>query len=177
MLSAFDIIKKYQNLIEENNWITFYYKLHFDDNIGRGLIGTVTQLLLDADVDPSLYMKGFPSYYLYGTDIKSFICKNSNAEVIGQKAFSRCYELKEVDFTISKIEKIQPYAFSDCEKLKEIRLPFTVRDVADNAFEDCINLEEVYIDCNREDFKGNPAYLFPIECDIIFTDQVIKGIR
>lgn len=35
MLSAFDIIKKYKYLIEENNWTRFYYNLHFDDNIDR----------------------------------------------------------------------------------------------------------------------------------------------
>ena len=142
-----------------------------DYDVSTTIIGRLTQLLLEADVDPLEFMDTVPSNYLYGTNIKQFKVINPNIERLNARAFSGCFELMEIDFSNTKLHSIGSNCFLNCVKLKEIKLPNTIRVLSNTAFQNCNALEKVYINCNKKDIIDiGWLYELPTECDIIFND-------
>ena len=179
-LTAFDILRKpeYQEMINLNQWSDFYNAMNQDYDVPSGLIGTITQMLLNADIDPLKFMNTVPSNYLYGTDVKNFEITNLNIERLNARAFSSCHNLKELDFSKTNLHSIGSNCFLNCTGLKEIRLPSTMRVISNTSFQNCKSLEKVCINCNKKDVIDiGWVYELPTECDIIFNDQTIKGLK
>ena len=93
----------------------------------------------------------------------------SSISQIGQQLFSGCVGLKRIEIpkgviTICKssfsrsgltnliipenVETIAEGAFSECEQLQEVHIPATVSSIATNAFAQCSALSKVIIQCN-----------------------------
>lgn len=70
-------------------------------------------------------------------------------EYIEPFAFFGCYNLKYVDLTHGKINRL-PYAlFSHCTSLEEVHLPSGLKYVDESSFEACTSLDRVYyLGCN-----------------------------
>lgn len=86
-----------------------------------------------------------------------------NVEGIADYAFSNCRNLHSVKISSTKfsltpeygtlaigITRIPDGAFIGCESLKEISIPSIVTYIGESAFENCINLTKVTIECEKE---------------------------
>lgn len=65
-------------------------------------------------------------------------------EVIGNKAFSGCTNLKDIDIP-EGVVKIGDHAFYYCLKLEQIKIPSSVRELGKWAFTDCVNLTSIVL--------------------------------
>lgn len=81
---------------------------------------------------------------------------------IGKSAFEDCDQLETIDFTnVNQYAMwIDESAFKNCSNLQYVKLPY-VHVIADNAFEDCVNLIHLsmwdsgrLLEVGREAFKG-----------------------
>ena len=124
--------------IEANDWDQLYKDIlliiHRGDEVCE-----FTQAMLSCDINPLLYMKQVPQYYLCGNkDIKEFIIPN-NIEIINRYAFIG-----------SQIEKIH--------------IPPSITNIYERAFSGCKELNHIYIDdlvqFSKINFEtgGNPFF-------------------
>ena len=110
---AIEYIKDNLSLIDSNNFTEFY------DNLFKGSRADVTSLLLEADINPLLYMDTVPrSYLLNQEDIKS-IAISGNIKSIGDDAFANCTSLTNIIIPNS-VTSIGGGAFEDCRSLETI---------------------------------------------------------
>ena len=112
------IIKHYADLIEINDWETFYIRLKSVYNNSN--IGQITEILLEAGIDPLKDLDYIPENYLAGSDLGSFTIPEH-------------------------IKIIEEYAFNECQKLKIIYFPNSLEIVKFRAFRNCHSLEDIYI--------------------------------
>lgn len=112
------VIKHYADLIEINDWETFYIRLKSVYNNSN--IGQITEILLEAGIDPLKDLDYIPENYLAGSDLGSFTIPEH-------------------------IKIIEEYAFNECQKLKIIYFPNSLEIVKFRAFRNCHSLEDIYI--------------------------------
>lgn len=79
---------------------------------------------------------------------------------IGRSAFSRCGNLREVEWH-AELQSIEDYAFFQDNSLETIVLPDSLTHLGVYAFAICLDLREVYMPAGLESFQGN-AFLY---CD------------
>ena len=118
-----DIVKKHENLIQNNQWDELYEKI---SPLPIPLIGEFTQILLDSDINPLLYMKEVPVGFLSNADLtnSSYLINNKpgyftipdNIEVIHDKAFCNTKGLTDLIIPPS-IKKIDRYTFHKDQKI------------------------------------------------------------
>lgn len=115
---AVKYIKDNINLIDSNN----FEELYDSTVIPAWIVGEVTALLLEAGIDPLLYIDNIPRYYLDESDITSFVIPK-HIKSIGGSAFYDCTSLKAINYsgTIDQWKKIDksPY-WSDSAPIKTI---------------------------------------------------------
>lgn len=113
-----EFIEKNINLIEQRRFEELY-DLAMTGTIRRELlVGELTETFLNADIDPAKYMKEIPSFYLYESDIQSYVIPNT-------------------------INSIGPWAFASCSRLTNITIPNGVTSIDDSAFNSCTNLKSI----------------------------------
>ena len=117
---AFRFIKLHKDLIEESNFKELYEQF---DNITDYLTDThyLTDIFIEAGIDPLKYMDTVPIAYLYKTDL----------------------DLKEINVP-DNIKYIYKYAFEDA-KLRKVTIPKTVIKIANSAFSDNPSLTEINV--------------------------------
>lgn len=117
---AFEFIKLHKELVEESNFEELYEQ--FDD-ITDYLSDThyLTDIFIEAGIDPLKYMDTVPIAYLYKTDL----------------------DLKEINVP-DNIKYIYKYAFEDA-KLRKVTIPKTVIKIAKSAFSDNPALTEINV--------------------------------
>ena len=117
---AFKFIKLHKDLIEEFNFEELYEQF---DNITDYLTDThyLTDIFIEAGIDPLKYMDAVPVAYLYKTDL----------------------DLKEINVP-DNIKYIYKYAFEDA-KLRKVTIPKTVIKIAKSAFSDNPSLTEINV--------------------------------
>lgn len=117
---AFKFIKAHQDLIQESNFEELYKQF---DNITDYISDThyLTDIFIEAGIDPLEYMDTVPVAYLYKTDL----------------------DLKEINVP-DNIKYIYVYAFEDA-KLRKVTIPKTVIKIASNAFSDNPFLTEINV--------------------------------
>ena len=111
---AFKFIKLHKDLIEESNFKELYEQF---DNITDYL----TDIFIEAGIDPLKYMDTVPIAYLYKTDL----------------------DLKEINVP-DNIKYIYKYAFEEA-KLRKVTIPKTVIKIAKSAFSDNPALTEINV--------------------------------
>lgn len=117
---AFEFIKAHQDLIQEANFEELYEQF---DNITDYISDThyLTDIFIEAGIDPLEYMDAVPVAYLYKTDL----------------------DLKEINIP-DNIKYIYKYAFENA-KLRKITIPKTVIKIAASAFSDNPFLAEINV--------------------------------
>ena len=117
---AFKFIKLHKDLIEESNFEELYEQF---DNITDYLTDThyLTDIFIEAGIDPLKYMDTVPIAYLYKTDL----------------------DLKEINVP-DNIKYIYKYAFEEA-KLRKVTIPKTVIKIAKSAFSDNPSLTEINV--------------------------------
>ena len=148
-----------EELLKNNNFTGLY------DKCLPYLTPTMTDFFLSIDVNPLLYMREIPNWYLMDDDKITFLSPPYNITAIGEYAFRGCNSLKKLKlnniryifanaFEDSHLEDIQfstlvqnigSSAFKNCQNLKTLALGENVEVLGNYAFENCINLETVYI--------------------------------
>ena len=63
---------------------------------------------------------------------------------IGIKAFKNCANIKNIDFTSTKLEKIGQYAFQGCTSMEYMLLPSTLDTIDTGAFNECKKLNILF---------------------------------
>ena len=96
-----------------------------------------------------------------GTNITS-VSIPSSCEVISNKAFASCKQLKEVkiDVQTSKLQGVGLEAFYGCKSLTAINLPNTVRIIGNRAFEECSSVTSLRFPNNSEVVMGDDAFAY-----------------
>ena len=82
--------------------------------------------------------------------------ENSQFEFVGDEAFNNSTDLKIVDFSKSIVNYIGYKAFSDCVNLNEVKIPNTIKDIMNNAFDNTPSLTDIYIDAKEDSIPGAP---------------------
>ena len=117
---AFEFIRVYRELVKESNFKELYEQF---DNITDYLTDThyLTDIFIEAGIDPLKYMDTVPIAYLYKTDL----------------------DLKEINVP-DNIKYIYKYAFEEA-KLRKVTIPKTVIKIAKSAFSDNPALTEINV--------------------------------
>lgn len=160
---ALRFLKTCQGYLKKGDFQSLY-KLADEDLETRSLTSCVTQLLLDADINPIDYIDYIPISCFFGLDMHGFVLPN---HVTGIDSFSFAYTtnlktitLKNINYigessfnssdletsTIpGSIDVIPPEAFNSCKNLKKVVLEEGVEYINDSAFINCSTLKELYL--------------------------------
>lgn len=109
---------------------------------------------------------------------------SDNVERIGNRAFSKCKKLKEVNLP-PKLKEIENYAFEECDQIKELIIPETVTKIGRGAFYGCKSLEKICLpkalqELGSDVFKGcqNLEWVtFPKEMSRRDADNIMKNVQ
>ena len=77
----------------------------------------------------------------------------NNVKYIGDSAFTQCFSLADSNF--SNVESIGNSAFAWCMSLENIVLPLTLNSIGEDAFNECLYLNETYINNPQTNFAKN----------------------
>ena len=127
-------IRSGQDLLKKNDLKRFYGKLN---NMTRkpDEIGHITQFLLENGINVFDYFTAIPPKMFFGAEIESIQIPD-NIERIGKRAFSGCFNLKDVDLGNS-VKMIDANAFADCTELRRVFLPDSLTILGPGIFENC----------------------------------------
>ena len=131
-------IEQHIDLIE-NNWWEQLYSLAIE-LVYRQRIGELTQILLDANIDPLNSLTNIPPNYLAWSPIQQFTIPDK-IKAIGEFAF---IETEIVSIDIPKDVVIGERAFTSCHQLEKVVFK-GYADMGYNAFYDCPSLVDMYL--------------------------------
>lgn len=160
---ALRFLKTCQGYLETGDFHSLY-ELADEDLETGSLTGCVTQLLLDAGINPIDYIDYVPKDCFYGLDMYGFVLPDhitsiddfsfvytTNLKTINLKNIN---SISENSFSSSDLETltipgsidaIPPEAFSGCRNLKKVVLEEGVEYINDSAFIHCPTLKELYL--------------------------------
>lgn len=136
-----DFIEENIKLIEDEKFEELYTLLYYKQSELRP--SEFTEILLDAGIDPATHMKKIPVFYLYESDIQSYVIPNT-IDSIGTWAFARCSSLTNMTIP-NDVTSIGDSAFSGCTSLKSVTIPNSVTSIGREAFYGCGSLENITI--------------------------------
>lgn len=169
---AEQLIERYINLIDSEDWKTFYQHITLDvhptKSADKEIIGQVTAMLLESGIDPlaiGTNLTTIPNYYLYeqrlctqfqipnyivAIQYEPFVFTRidkllipKNIKYVWAKAFKHMLELKEVKWE-AECNNIPERCFCNCINLEDVYLPKHIKIINDAAFKDCYNLHNIY---------------------------------
>lgn len=181
---AFEFLKTCQRYLETGDFQSLY-KLADKDLETRSRTGCVTQLLLDAGINPIDYIDYVPIDCFFGLDMGGFVLPD-HVTSINNFSFAHTTNLKTINlkninsigensFTASDLEAltipgsidvIPPEAFSGCRNLKKVVLEDGVEYINDSAFIHCSTLKELYL----------PSTLVYIHEFAFYSDRYLSDI-
>ena len=169
-------IEEHIDLIDNNNWDTFYRLANLEFTNLRS-IGVLTEILLEAGINPLEYITGkIPEGYLADSDsvTDSNFYLPDTTEIIGKGAFAWCMNLRNVQLPDS-VRLIGQHAFAGCA-FNEFILSKNIVQIGPNAFSeaDCPIL--IYPDSRRR-FKQTKLHLSNPRASIWRKDSNIQIIR
>lgn len=165
-----NILYKPENIknLNNNNFEYIYEDIKNSCNFYPTLIPKVTELFYKADLNPLLYMKEIPEYFLSNSKGTTQINIPANIKVIKWQAF---FNTSITNLIIPEgVESIDSEAFSSCESLVNIDLPSTLKIVFTESFRACPNITTIKYAGTKEKFKhmfddiGNLNYKILIIC-------------
>lgn len=148
-------IRDHESDIDTNNWIKVYTSAasHFsliDD------ISALTNIFLEAGINPAEHMELLPRFYLAATDITEYVVPET-IKVIYDEAFLYCKNLHSIIIPTS-VKMIGSEAFKGCESLTFVQYLGTMEQwlkiQAKGAFEDLLPITVLCVkDGNLLQFK------------------------
>ena len=181
---ALRFLKTCQGYLEKGDFQSLY-ELADEDLTTRSITGCVTQLLLDAGINPLDYIDFVPKDCFYELDMYGFILPDhirsidsfsfsyttnlktinlKNVRLIGESSFNGS-DLETLTIPGS-IEVIPAEAFNRCENLKKVVLEEDVEYINDSAFRNCSALKEIYL----------PSTLVYIHEFAFYSDRYLSDI-
>ena len=106
----------------------------------RGLTADLTSIKL-----PSSLIKIKDDAFNSMDTLKSLVIDGGapNLNELGERSFSGCSNIEELDLSNSKLTSIPEGAFAYCKNLKTIKLPSTITSIGDEAFYNCQSLTNI----------------------------------
>lgn len=106
----------------------------------RGLTAELTSIKL-----PSSLIKIKDDAFNSMDTLKSLVIDGGapNLNELGERSFSGCSNIEELDLSNSKLTSIPEGAFAYCKNLKTIKLPSTITSIGDEAFYNCQSLTNI----------------------------------
>ena len=135
-------IKAHVNDINNNNFAKVYEDTN-DSLTPCLLTSKLTELFLDAGLEPLEYMQAIPANYLAYSKLTS-ITIPENITSIGRCAFSGCDSLTSITIPDS-VTSIGSSAFENCSGLTSIVIPDSVTSIDHWAFQYCTGLTSATI--------------------------------
>ena len=135
-------IKAHVNDINNNNFAKVYEDTN-DSLTPCLLTSKLTELFLDAGLEPLEYMQAIPANYLAYSKLTS-ITIPENITSIGRCAFSGCDSLTSITIPGS-VTSIGSSAFENCSGLTSIVIPDSVTSIDHWAFQYCTGLTSATI--------------------------------
>lgn len=135
-------IKAHVNEINNNNFAKVYEDTN-DSLTPCLLTSKLTELFLDAGLEPLEYMQAVPANYLAYSKLTS-ITLPENITSIGRCAFSGCDGLTSITIPDS-VTSIGSAAFENCSGLTSIVIPDSVTSIDHWAFQYCTGLTSATI--------------------------------
>ena len=135
-------IKAHVNEINNNNFAKVYEDTN-DSLTPCLLTSKLTELFLDAGLEPLEYMQAIPANYLAYSKLTS-ITIPENITSIGRCAFSGCDGLTSITIPDS-VTSIGSSAFENCSGLTSIVIPDSVTSIDHWAFQYCTGLTSATI--------------------------------
>ena len=135
-------IKAHVNEINNNNFAKVYEDTN-DSLTPCLLTSKLTELFLDAGLEPLEYMQAVPANYLAYSKLTS-ITIPENITSIGRCAFSGCEELTSITIPDS-VTSIGSAAFEHCSGLTSIVIPDSVTSIDHWTFQYCTGLTSATI--------------------------------
>ena len=135
-------IKVHVNEINNNNFAKVYEDTN-DSFTPCLLTSKLTELFLDAGLEPLEYMQAVPANYLAYSKLTS-VTIPENITSIGRCAFSGCEELTSITIPDS-VTSIGSAAFEHCSRLTSIVIPDSVTSIDHWTFQYCTGLTSATI--------------------------------
>ena len=148
-----NFIEENIKLIEDEKFEELYTLLYYKQSELRP--SEFTEILLDAGIDPATHMKKIPVFYLYESDIQSYVIPNT-IDSIGTWAFARCGSLTNITIPNS-VTKIGEGTFESCGSLTNITIPDGVTSIKRGAFNFCSSLMNITIP-NSVKYVGDEVF-------------------
>ena len=175
------LIERYINLIDNEDWKTFYQHVTLDAHpvkrADKEIIGQVTAILLQSGINPLLWMEDIPNNFLnstmkiksihipdniywigkrafYDSRLEDLDLSNTIVQSIETEAFRDCQDLEKVIFS-NKLMRIDVRAFANCYSLIEITLPKSIELIQFNAFQDCYNIKSITYEGTSKQLQEN----------------------
>ena len=106
----------------------------------RGLTADLTSIKL-----PNSLIKIKEDAFNSMDTLKSLVIDRGapNLNELGERSFSGCSNIEELDLSNSKLTSIPEGAFAYCKNLKTIKLPSTITSIGDEAFYNCQSLTNI----------------------------------
>ena len=106
----------------------------------RGLTADLTSIKL-----PNSLIKIKDDAFNSMDTLKSLVIDGGapNLNELGERSFSGCSSIEELDLSNSKLTSIPKGAFAYCKNLKTIKLPSTITSIGDEAFYNCQSLTNI----------------------------------
>ena len=137
-----EFIKVHVNEINNNNFAKVYEDAN-DSLTPYLLTNKLTELLLDAGLEPLEYMQAVPAEYLAYSKLTSVTIPD-NITSIKDRAFFGCEELTSITIPDS-VTSIGYSAFLGCKGLANITIPDSVTSIGSWAFRGCTGLTSITI--------------------------------
>ena len=140
-----EFIKAHVDEINENNFTKVYEDLvdDLDSEEEEREIGKFTDMLIDAGINPLMYMKTIPQYYMSGSSQTSIEIPE-HIQSIDFDAFDGCKGLKSITIPDS-VTSIDNCAFLECTGLTSVIIGDGVKSIGSQAFESCTRLKSLTI--------------------------------
>ena len=149
-----DFILSHAKEINNNDFKSVYSKA-LDEYDPTSVISRFTEILIDASINPLLYMDYVPAFYAYRLNWTSVVIPNT-IKGIGSSAFEGCTGLTSVRMPNS-VTSIGYYAFYNCTSLTNITLSDSLTHIDRRTFGGCTALEGIKIPDNVTSI-GNGAF-------------------
>ena len=116
--------------------------------------------------------------FMYASNLQSIdFAGTSSLTSIGQKAFSYCQNLAQVNLP-SGLTTIAAYAFRDCSSLVMLHLPSTLSQIEQYAFYNCQNLAKMYVDAyTPPTVQSNTFYAVPRTAHLYVPESVVNDYK
>ena len=127
--------------LNNNSFEHIYEDIKNSDSFYPTLIPKATEIFYKVGLNPLLYMKEIPEYFLSNSKGTTQINIPANIKAINWQAF---FNTSITNLIIPEgVESIGSEAFSSCESLVNISLPSTLKTVLIGSFRACPNITTI----------------------------------